>query len=137
MRFRNLEPPFEPHPLSAVLRWAVGDRLRGKRRSAPRRFLEMRVVDPDRALIASGAPSLTWVGHATWFVKLGGQTILTDPVWSESLGPGITRNVRPGIGLEEIRPLDEPPRLLEKIRQLEQLPAERVWVAAIGESRAL
>lgn len=47
---------------------------------------------------------MTWVGHATWLLRLGGQSILTDPVWSESLGPGITRNVRPGIALEEAAP---------------------------------
>jgi len=104
VRFRNLEPPFEPQPLSAMLKWAVGDRLLGKRRKTPSRYLEMKIVEPDRALIASGAPALTWVGHATWMIRLGGQTILTDPVWSDSLGPGITRNVRPGIGLEETRP---------------------------------
>jgi L-ascorbate metabolism protein UlaG (beta-lactamase superfamily) len=104
MRYRNLEPPYEPQPLSRVLKWAVGDKLRGKRRRSPKRFPEMKVVEPDHALLASDAPSLTWVGHATWLIRLGGHSILTDPVWSESLGPGISRNVRPGISLEEARP---------------------------------
>ncbi|HEY8926721.1 MAG TPA: MBL fold metallo-hydrolase [Polyangia bacterium] len=104
MRYRNLEPPYDPQPLSRVLKWAVGDKLRGKRRRSPKRFPEMKVVEPDRALLASDAPSLTWVGHATWLIRLGGHNILTDPVWSESLGPGITRNVRPGISLDEARP---------------------------------
>jgi L-ascorbate metabolism protein UlaG (beta-lactamase superfamily) len=104
MRYRNLEPPYEPQPLSRVLKWAVGDKLRGKRRTSPKRFPEMKVVEPDRALLASDAPSLTWVGHATWLIRLGGHNVLTDPVWSESLGPGITRNVRPGITLDEARP---------------------------------
>ena len=104
MRFRNLEPPYEPQPLSRVLKWAVGDKLRGKRRWSPKRFPEMKVVEPDHALLASDAPSLTWVGHATWLIRLGGHSIVTDPVWSESLGPGISRNVRPGISLEQARP---------------------------------
>jgi L-ascorbate metabolism protein UlaG (beta-lactamase superfamily) len=104
VRYRNLQPPFEPQPLSRVLKWAVGDKLRGKRRRSPKRFPGMMVVEPDRALLASGWPCLTWVGHATWLIRLGGQSILTDPVWSESLGPGITRNVRPGISIEEARP---------------------------------
>ena len=104
MRYRNLQAPFEPHALSTVLKWAVGDKLRGKRRRSPARFPEMKVVEPDRALLSSGAPSLTWVGHATWMIRLGGQTILTDPVWSDSLGPGITRNVRPGIDLADVAP---------------------------------
>jgi len=104
LRYRNLQPPFEPHPLSTVLKWAVGDKLRGRRRRSPARFPEMKIVEPDRRLVASAVPSLTWVGHATWMVRLGGQTLLTDPVWSNSLGPGITRNVRPGIELAEVAP---------------------------------
>jgi hypothetical protein len=47
-------------------------------------FSRNEVVEPDHELISSGAPSLTWVGHATWMVRLGGQTILTDP---EKLNP--------------------------------------------------
>ena len=104
MRYRNLQAPFEPQPLSRVLKWAVADKLLGKRRKSPERFAEMKVVEPDRALLASGAPSLTWVGHATWLIRLGGEVVLTDPVWSESLGPGITRNVRPGVDFAEAQP---------------------------------
>jgi hypothetical protein len=40
VRYRNMEPPFEPHSLSTVLKWAVADRLRGKRRKSPSRFQE-------------------------------------------------------------------------------------------------
>jgi L-ascorbate metabolism protein UlaG (beta-lactamase superfamily) len=32
-------------------------------------------------------------------------------------------------------PLDEPPRLLEALRLKEEIAQDRVWVAAIGESR--
>jgi L-ascorbate metabolism protein UlaG (beta-lactamase superfamily) len=104
VRYRNLQAPFEPQPLGRVLKWAVADKLLGRRRKSPKRFAEMKVVEPDRALLASGAPSLTWVGHATWLIRLGGHSILTDPVWSESLGPGITRNARPGIAIEDAQP---------------------------------
>lgn len=103
MRYRNLQAPFEPHPLSTVLKWAALDKVTGKRRKAPG-TAPMRVVAPDRTLLGSDAPSLTWVGHATWLLRLGGRTILTDPVWSDSLGPGVRRNVAPGIGLEEVQP---------------------------------
>ena len=34
-------------------------------------------------------------------------------------------------------PLDEPPLLLAEERQKQRVPAERVWVARIGESRRL
>jgi L-ascorbate metabolism protein UlaG (beta-lactamase superfamily) len=46
------------------------------------------------------------VGHATWIVRLAGVTLYTDPVWSESIGPTLRRNVAPGIALEEAPPPD-------------------------------
>lgn len=103
MKYRNLEPPHYPHSIRTVLQWAVGDKLLGRRRSAPKRA-EVPVTRPDLGLIQSGAPSLTWVGHATWLVRLGGRAIVTDPVWSERLGPGIRRNVAPGLSLEDAAP---------------------------------
>ncbi|HWN66808.1 MAG TPA: MBL fold metallo-hydrolase [Haliangium sp.] len=103
MRFRNLEPPYEPQSMGAVLKWALVDRVAGRRRRAPRRA-EMPRVAPDLTRIGQDAPSLTWVGHATWLACLAGQRVVTDPVWSTSIGPGITRNVPPGVALEQAAP---------------------------------
>ncbi len=60
---------------------------------------------PDLALIASPAPSLTWVGHATFVLRLGGKLIATDPVWSERLAV-IKRRAPPGVVLESLPPVD-------------------------------
>lgn len=103
MRFRNLEPPHEPQSMGAVLKWALVDRVAGRRRRSPRRA-EMPRVEPDLARIGQDAPSLTWVGHATWLACMAGQRVVTDPVWSTSIGPGITRNVPPGVTLEQAAP---------------------------------
>ena len=103
MKYQNQEPPFFPHALGTVLKWAVGDRLRGQRRRAPNRA-EVPVTPPDLSLIRSDAPSLTWVGHATWLARIGGRSIVTDPVWSDRLGPGLRRNVPPGLELEIAAP---------------------------------
>lgn len=102
MRYRNLEPPHEPQSMGAVLKWALVDRVAGRRRRSPRRA-EVPRVTPDLARVDQ-APSLTWVGHATWLVGMAGQRVVTDPVWSTSIGPGITRNVEPGISLEQAAP---------------------------------
>ena len=41
---------------------------------------------------------VTWVGHSTFLVQLDGLNVLTDPVWSETVGP------LPGIGSARVRP---------------------------------
>lgn len=103
VRFRNDESPQLPPGFGAVFKWAVIDRVLGRRRRTPRRA-PVPVVEPDRTVLASAGPALTWVGHATWLVQLGGHRVLTDPVWSAKLGPGIHRNVAPGLALDEARP---------------------------------
>ena len=60
---------------------------------------------PDLALIASPSPSLTWVGHATFVLRLGGKLIATDPIWSERLA-GDQAARPPGVALADLPPLD-------------------------------
>ncbi|WP_232309682.1 MBL fold metallo-hydrolase [Candidatus Pelagibacter sp. RS39] len=48
---------------------------------------------------------LAWIGHATFLIKLGETTIITDPVFSKNAGPlifGPKRYVEPAIQLKEI-----------------------------------
>ena len=50
-----------------------------------------------------------WIGHATFLIKLGGTTIITDPVFSKNAGPlifGPKRYVEPAIKLNEIPKTD-------------------------------
>ncbi|MCB4802200.1 L-ascorbate metabolism protein UlaG (beta-lactamase superfamily) [Methylobacterium brachiatum] len=51
----------------------------------------------------------TWVGHATVLVQTQGLNILTDPVWSDRVGPfglGVTRVAAPGIRMEDLPRID-------------------------------
>lgn len=54
--------------------------------------------------------TITWLGHATFLVKLGGKTILTDPflsdVASPSLKGGPRRFVPPGLSIGKLPPID-------------------------------
>jgi N-acyl-phosphatidylethanolamine-hydrolysing phospholipase D len=63
--------------------------------------------DP-RALVLN--PSLSWVGHATFYVRLDGQSFLTDPIYSQRASPlafaGPKRLVPPGIPLPALPALD-------------------------------
>ena len=48
---------------------------------------------------------VAWIGHATFLIKLGDTTIITDPVFEKNMGPlifGPKRYVKPAIDLEEL-----------------------------------
>jgi len=50
-----------------------------------------------------------WIGHATFLIKLGNTTIITDPVFSKNAGPlifGPKRYVKPALDLNEIPKTD-------------------------------
>ncbi|HEX2187910.1 MAG TPA: MBL fold metallo-hydrolase [Longimicrobiaceae bacterium] len=53
---------------------------------------------------------LTWVGHATFLVQMGGLNLLTDPVWSRRASPlrwaGPARFVPPGVAWDRLPPID-------------------------------
>ena len=63
---------------------------RGSRRAVREGGLRGIAANADRIpVLRTGLPALepgtaswTWVGHSTYLVRLGGVTILTDPVWS-------------------------------------------------------
>ncbi|HVT87445.1 MAG TPA: MBL fold metallo-hydrolase [Tepidisphaeraceae bacterium] len=54
-----------------------------------------------------------WIGHATVLLRIGGMTILTDPVWSSRVGIGLgplsagpRRFIAPALKLSELPPID-------------------------------
>ena len=52
---------------------------------------------------------ITWIGHATFLIKLGNTTIITDPLFSKNTGPlifGPKRYVDPAIKLEDVPKTD-------------------------------
>ncbi len=56
--------------------------------------------------VHSGQTAVTWIGHATFVVQIGGLTILTDPVWSRKI-PGVKpRLTAPGIPLDGVGRID-------------------------------
>jgi len=52
---------------------------------------------------------IAWIGHATYLIKLGDTTIITDPVFSKNAGPlifGPDRFIDPALNLDEIPKTD-------------------------------
>jgi N-acyl-phosphatidylethanolamine-hydrolysing phospholipase D len=63
------------------------------------------------ALRANGTtPTVTWIGHSTLLVQIGGLNVLTDPIWSERASPvafaGPRRLVAPGMRFEDLPRID-------------------------------
>jgi L-ascorbate metabolism protein UlaG (beta-lactamase superfamily) len=91
--------------LSDLLRWwATADR-----KPWPA-SLENRVYPPAPATVPPGQAGVTFVGHASLLVRVGGITVLTDPHFSTHAGVygrfGAPRVRRPGIEPGDLPPID-------------------------------
>ncbi|WP_159663632.1 MBL fold metallo-hydrolase [Streptomyces mexicanus] len=50
--------------------------------------------------------AVTWAGHASWVVRIGGLTVLTDPVWSRRIIGTPARITPVGVPWEALPPVD-------------------------------
>ncbi|MDU5142414.1 MAG: MBL fold metallo-hydrolase [Paenibacillus dendritiformis] len=64
-------------------------------------------VEPDLARLRAndGSLSITWIGHSTFLLQIGGLNIATDPVWAASMAME-KRLSPPGIPIDRMPPLD-------------------------------
>jgi N-acyl-phosphatidylethanolamine-hydrolysing phospholipase D len=104
-RFHNpVEPPDPPSAGVRAALWLrkIWTSFATRSGAAPR-------VPYDRAAIARN-PSLTWIGHSTFLVRMDGVTFLTDPIFSDRAGPvsfaGPRRAVPPGVPLDALPSVD-------------------------------
>lgn len=103
-RFRNASGQ-GPHGLFETLRWMTG------RRRGP--WPETIPVPPAPAAVAridDGTVRASVIGHATVLIQTAGLNILTDPVWSDRVGPtswlGPRRMSRPALPFSALPPID-------------------------------
>lgn len=69
---------------------------------------------PDTAQLRSygkdSQPTVTWIGHSTLLLQMGGLTFLTDPIWSKIPSPipplGPKRFVPPAVAISELPTID-------------------------------
>lgn len=97
MRYTNQDGSQRSFPLKHVLRRRTGWHGERQPRSG-RTGIPVPVVHNDGAdLHQYQHDTLTWIGHSSFLLQLGGLNMLIDPVMSSSLGGVVPRNVAPGL----------------------------------------
>lgn len=105
-RFFNLDGTAGAAGLARVLKWQLGFHDE-KRPRAPATGVEVPVVSNDgKALRRATKDALTWIGHATFLIQLGGKSALIDPVMSPTLSGVVRRNVAPGLDWPALPKID-------------------------------
>lgn len=103
--FRNTDPAAQKP--GGFWRWQWQRRVAGVPGPAAASHRDGWVM-PNRALLhaPAGNPGVTWVGHATLLVRLGGLNVLTDPHFSGRASPfafvGPKRHLPPGVALDDL-----------------------------------
>lgn len=107
--FQNIDP-------AAAMPRSYGDFLRWQRErfgvTIPPPKLDLSPIVPDLGYISGnrGEFAVTWIGHATALIQIGGVNVLTDPIFSERASPvqwmGPKRWQPPGVLLRELPHID-------------------------------
>ncbi|HVV49339.1 MAG TPA: MBL fold metallo-hydrolase [Polyangia bacterium] len=107
-RFVNLDGS-GPHPFKDVAKWGIVDKVTGRRRKSPPHAPVPAVLVDPAALRVPPAPGegarLTWLGHASWLVQLGGRSLLVDPMFGEAVSVIYRRNGPVPLGPKELPPI--------------------------------
>jgi L-ascorbate metabolism protein UlaG (beta-lactamase superfamily) len=106
MRYANLDGSSRASSIARILRWKAGLHHE-KRPPSPMTGVEVpRVANDGRELRKATHDALTWIGHATFLVQLGGTSALVDPVMSPRIAGLIPRNVAPGLDWPALPKID-------------------------------
>lgn len=76
-RFMNHEHPFLPSTVD-LIKWKTGGNPFKEQKEADAERLE--VKDP-RSFLQSGEDGILWLGHASFYIRVNGVGILTDPIF--------------------------------------------------------
>jgi L-ascorbate metabolism protein UlaG (beta-lactamase superfamily) len=91
-----------------ILRWKLGgsEEPPPDARELDRVRPELRDREAAAAALVEAKAALTWLGHATFTLRLGGQLILTDPVLCPRIQGVVPRLVPPGVPVEALAGVD-------------------------------
>jgi L-ascorbate metabolism protein UlaG (beta-lactamase superfamily) len=97
-RYTNLDGTTPDKGLGDLVRWQLNRKKDTTQFTTP-------VRENDGTQLHSEDPSLTWIGHATYALRLATKMIVTDPVWSDRVGPQ-RRKAKVGVALEKMPRID-------------------------------
>ena len=141
-RYVNPWPTRPPAGHENIVRWAFAHRFRRPPDPAGSVVPLATPSFPDRA--ARGDLVVTWLGHSTTLLQLGGLNILTDPVWAERASPvrfaGPRRRLPAAIAVEQLPPIDAVVIShnhydhldLNAVRQIAGRNPDAVWLTPAG-----
>ena len=141
-RYENPWPTRPPAGHENIVRWALAHRFR-------------RSPDPAGSVVPLATPTfqerafpgelvVTWLGHSTVLVQIGGLNVLTDPVWAERASPlrfaGPRRRLAAAIAIEDLPSIDAVAIShnhydhldLSAVRQIVERSPEAVWLTPAG-----
>lgn len=103
-RFVNLDQVEQHNSLKQFKRWRQ-ERIR-KLKMKDYSF-SVPNAQPDIAFLQNNRkrPSITWIGHSTFLIQIGGLNIVTDPVWAGQMAFQ-KRLSPPGVPIEDMPPID-------------------------------
>ncbi|WP_223067767.1 MBL fold metallo-hydrolase [Paenibacillus caui] len=101
-RYSNLDNVSTDKTIKQFRKWRQERRCKKKDYSfiVPSKPPELEFLRNNRTL-----PTLTWIGHSTFFIQYEGLNIVTDPVWAVRMGHQ-RRIASPGIAIKDIPPID-------------------------------
>ncbi|HEX6777034.1 MAG TPA: MBL fold metallo-hydrolase [Ktedonobacterales bacterium] len=111
-RFHNLDSlPERRASFVDMLRYVLVERHRSLAEEHINLFKPTPVVANDGEALRANTSrtSITWIGHSSFLIQMGGRSLLTDPVWSKTSGAGpfgSARLVSPGVRLADLPPID-------------------------------
>jgi L-ascorbate metabolism protein UlaG (beta-lactamase superfamily) len=105
MRYRNLDGSIVDKTVGDLLKWKLGLEGREPPSVVAADAPAPRVDNDGVALRLAERPALTWLGHASFLVQLGGHSILIDPVFSKRL-VAVPRLVGPGLAWDALPKVD-------------------------------
>lgn len=142
-RFSNPWPTQPPRGHGSFVRWALAHHFR-RPRDPERPVVDVTTSSFARPRADRTDVSITWIGHSTTLVQIGGLNVLTDPVWANRASPvrfaGPRRRLPPAVELAALPPIDvvlishdHYDHLdVRTVRHLVAMRSETTWLVPVG-----